>query len=70
MHDQSTTSLRVLGQADPLRSNVMNERDSAISLIIDGCAVLITSSAKGSDETVQAAKEILLSAYRFKAVRS
>jgi len=70
MHDQSTTNLRVLSQVDPLRSNLMNERDSAISLVIDGCTVLITSRAKGSDEAVQAAKEILLSAYRFKAVRS
>ena len=70
MHDQSTTNLRVLSQADPLHNNAANKRGSTIMLVIDGCTVTLTSSAKGSQEAIQAAKEILLSAYRFKAARS
>ena len=52
------------GQIDP-KSNI----ETAQPLIINGCAISFTSSPKGTDETIKTVKQILLSAYRTKAVR-
>ena len=45
------------------------KRDTSLSLNIDGCIVSFTSNTKNSDEAIQAAKEILLSAYRTRTTR-
>lgn len=42
------------------------KREADLSLVIDGCAVSITSSPKGTDDPLKAVREILLSAYRTK----
>ena len=48
----------------PLGSANYNKQGTAIPFIINGCAVSVSSSAKGTDDLIVAVKEILLSAYR------
>lgn len=47
--------------------NTQERRETDLSLVIDGCAVSITSSPKGTDEPLTTVREILLSAYRTKS---
>jgi len=54
------------GQVGPMCKSEKNNRDTDKLFLIDGCSVLITSSAANSDATVRAVKEILFFAYRTK----
>jgi hypothetical protein len=49
---------------------VQTKREPDLSLVIDGCAVSITSSPKGTDDPLKTVREILLSAYRTKQPQS
>jgi len=46
-----------------------NETSSVISLDINDCTISFSASTKGTDDSIIAVKEILLSAYRTKHVR-
>ena len=49
--------------------NADNDREAVTPFIIDGCVVSLSSTPENADNVIQKVKEILLSAYRTKAVR-
>lgn len=64
MSAQAQDYRQTSGQSDPKCVNIRTQTD--IPFTINGCTVSFTSSGKGSDDSIKAVKEILLSAYRTK----
>ena len=56
--------MQTSGQVGSKRKSEKYNQDEDMPFLIDGCSVLITSSASNSDETIRAVKEILFFAYR------
>jgi len=56
------------GQVGP-KCKSENKRGAVQPFIIGGCAVSFSSTPKNTDNTMKTVKEILLSAYRTKAIK-
>jgi hypothetical protein len=65
----NTLNVQTSGQLDPKLKSVKEKNHKIIPFIIDGCAVSISSTPKGTDEPMKTVKEILLSAYRTRIAR-
>jgi len=67
MQAQSTIGLHTSGQigaVDPRYESIVCPCDKVNPFIINGCSVSFTSNSNGSDDSIKAVREILMSAYR------
>jgi len=63
MQTQNISVMQTSGQVGPKSGNIERNRSNTMLFIINGCAVSV-SVAEGTDDPINAVKEILLSAYR------
>jgi len=66
MQTQNKMSIQTVDQSDITLGHANNNRSKTVPLIINGCSVFMSYAPKGTDEAINAVKEILLSAYRAK----
>jgi len=69
MTAQQKMNMRTSGQLVPKPNGMKHNQNPTTPFLIGGCSVSFTSTPKSTDETIKTVKEILLSAYRTKAVR-
>jgi hypothetical protein len=57
------------GQVDPKYKTNTKINKTSSTLIVNGCAVTLTSSSSENDESLKAIRDILVSAYRTRMTR-
>jgi hypothetical protein len=69
MQAQNELSQTTSGQLDPKLRRTNPIRNLSAPIMFDGRAVSFSSNASNSDETINAVKEILLTAYRTRTTK-